>query len=34
MAFWGAPTLLEEHAKHTCFAAIDQRKALWVRRNV
>jgi adenylate cyclase len=28
MAFWGAPRLLEEHAKHTCFAAIDQRKAL------
>lgn len=28
MAFWGAPTLLEQHAKHACFAAIDQRKAL------
>ncbi|HAK52138.1 MAG TPA: adenylate/guanylate cyclase domain-containing protein [Gammaproteobacteria bacterium] len=32
MAFWGAPTFQEAHAKLACFASIDQRKELAILR--
>lgn len=28
IAFWGAPTIQEDHARRACFAAIDQQKRL------
>ena len=33
MAFWGAPSIQQDHARRACFAAIDQSKALAVLRD-